>query len=125
MKVTAQARRSGGWWAIEVPEAPGAFTQTRRLDQVEEAAIAAVADLLEIDAATVEVTVCADLGQPAQEAIAAAVSASATATAAQTEASRAMRAAVATLRNDAHLTTRDAATLLGVTHQRVAQLDHQ
>ena len=31
----AIARRVGGWWAIEVPEVPGAFTQTRRLDQVD------------------------------------------------------------------------------------------
>ena len=34
-KVTAIAQRSEGWWAIEVPEIPGLFTQTRRLDQVD------------------------------------------------------------------------------------------
>ena len=32
--VTAIARRYDGWWAIEVPEIPGLFTQVRRLDQV-------------------------------------------------------------------------------------------
>ena len=37
MKVTAQATRSGKWWAVEVPEIPGLFTQARRLDQVVEA----------------------------------------------------------------------------------------
>ena len=31
--VTANAVRSGNWWAIEVPEIPGLFTQARRLDQ--------------------------------------------------------------------------------------------
>ncbi|GAB19367.1 hypothetical protein GOEFS_082_00010 [Gordonia effusa NBRC 100432] len=34
MKVTAQAVRSGDWWAIQVPELPGLFTQARRLDQI-------------------------------------------------------------------------------------------
>ncbi|MFD3506764.1 hypothetical protein [Nocardia sp. NPDC058666] len=34
MDVTAHASRSGGWWAISVPEVPGLFTQVRRLDQV-------------------------------------------------------------------------------------------
>ncbi|WEV71970.1 XRE family transcriptional regulator [Bifidobacterium sp. ESL0790] len=34
-EVTAIATRSGSWWAIEVPERPGLFTQVRRLDQVE------------------------------------------------------------------------------------------
>ena len=32
--VTAIARRCDGWWAIEVPEIPGLFTQVRRLDQI-------------------------------------------------------------------------------------------
>ena len=36
MKVTAKARRSGDWWAIEVPEIPCLFTQAKRLDQVVE-----------------------------------------------------------------------------------------
>ena len=34
MKLTAKVERSGKWWAIEVPELPGLFTQARRLDQV-------------------------------------------------------------------------------------------
>ena len=36
MNVTAIAQRSGDWWAIEVPEIPGLFTQTRRLDQTDD-----------------------------------------------------------------------------------------
>lgn len=31
----AHAVRSGNWWAIDVPDVPGAFTQVRRLDQAE------------------------------------------------------------------------------------------
>ncbi|PLS30924.1 transcriptional regulator [Bifidobacterium margollesii] len=33
---TAVCTRSGGWWAVEVPEIPGLFTQARHLDQVED-----------------------------------------------------------------------------------------
>lgn len=35
MKLTAIAERSGGWWAVEVPEVAGLFTQAKRLDQVD------------------------------------------------------------------------------------------
>lgn len=35
MKVTAEVVRTGAWWAIEVPEVPGLFTQVKCLDQVE------------------------------------------------------------------------------------------
>ena len=31
----AVATRSGGWWALEVPDHPGVFTQARRLDQAQ------------------------------------------------------------------------------------------
>lgn len=34
MKLTANATRSDGWWAVDVPEIEGLFTQARRLDQV-------------------------------------------------------------------------------------------
>src|SRR3982074_2493276 len=32
---TARCRRSQGWWAIGVPEVPGALSQARRLGEVE------------------------------------------------------------------------------------------
>lgn len=35
MNVTAAAERSDGRWSVEVPEIPGLFTQTRRLDQID------------------------------------------------------------------------------------------
>ena len=34
MDVTARVRRRDGWWAVEVPEIPGLFTQAKRLDQI-------------------------------------------------------------------------------------------
>ena len=33
--VTAIAERSDGWWAVDVPEIPGLFTQARHLDQID------------------------------------------------------------------------------------------
>jgi len=44
-RLTAEATRSGGQWAIEVPEIPGLFTQAKRLDQVELTARQAASDL--------------------------------------------------------------------------------
>ncbi|WP_212741332.1 hypothetical protein [Bifidobacterium moukalabense] len=35
INVTAIAERCDGWWAVEVPEIPGLFTQARRLDQID------------------------------------------------------------------------------------------
>ncbi len=32
---TVEARRSGGWWALSVPELPGVHSQVRRLEQAE------------------------------------------------------------------------------------------
>lgn len=34
MKLTANAFRSGRWWAVEVPEIPGLVTQARTLAEV-------------------------------------------------------------------------------------------
>ena len=125
MKVTATARRTGSWWAIEVPEVPGAFTQAKRLDQVPEAAASAIADLLEIDKSEVEVEVEPVLARPMLDAIETASDLSQAASEAQEAAWLAMRIAVTALRREAGLTTRDAATLLGVSHQRVAQIEQE
>ncbi len=57
MEVTAEVSRSGAWWAVEVPEVPGAFTQAERLDQVEAAVVDAVRTRRECDDLAVTVTV--------------------------------------------------------------------
>ena len=33
---TAIAKRSDGWWAVDVPEISGLFTQARRLNQIDD-----------------------------------------------------------------------------------------
>jgi hypothetical protein len=57
MQVTAKATRSGSWWAVEVPEVDGAFTQARRLDQIPTMVADAVHLLTGIPAEGVEVSI--------------------------------------------------------------------
>lgn len=121
MKVTARAQRSGGWWAVDVPEVPGVFTQVRRLDQVADQVAAAVATMLEdITAADVEVSLDAKTAFAQQ--VEQALLASEEAARAQARASGLMRQVVHGLRTEEALSVRDVATLLGVSHQRVSQL---
>lgn len=65
MNVTATVRRSGDWWAIEVPEVAGVFTQAKRLEQVPamaaDAVAVAVAVMLDIDPDQVNVTMDIDV----------------------------------------------------------------
>jgi len=122
MKVTARATRSGAWWAVEVPAVRGAFTQAKRLDQVPSMVAEVVALLRDVDVDDVEVTVLPILGGDADELVSDAREAARAAAEMQASASSKMRQAVRRLREDEHLTTREAAALLGVSHQRVAQL---
>lgn len=55
--LTARCARSEGWWAVEVPEVPGLFTQARRLDQVPEAVVDAASLLTGWSRAELEGTV--------------------------------------------------------------------
>lgn len=123
MQVTAKATRSGQWWAVEVPEVAGAFTQARRLDQVSAMAADAVHLLTGVPVDEVEVQLGeVDLGDPqvlaeareARERVA-------TAARSQQEAARASRRAVARLRQRG-LSVRDVGVILGLSPQRVSQL---
>ncbi|WP_460702898.1 helix-turn-helix domain-containing protein [Myceligenerans halotolerans] len=120
--MTATAHRSGDWWAIEVPEVRGVHTQVKRLDQAAAMAADAVALMLETDPADIDVTVNPVLNEEAAAVVARALQAAQAARQAQEDASAAMRLAVTRLREAEHLTARDVASLLGVSHQRVSQL---
>ncbi|MDP8929838.1 MAG: type II toxin-antitoxin system HicB family antitoxin [Actinomycetota bacterium] len=58
---TAVCTRSDGWWAIEVPEVRGDFSQARRLEQASEMAREAIALLLEVPEDSFDVTVVPQL----------------------------------------------------------------
>ena len=55
MRVTAKVTRSGEWFAVEVPEVPGVFTQVSRLELVPEMVRNAVAVMTDGDEDSIEV----------------------------------------------------------------------
>ena len=99
----ARCTREGKWWVIHVPEIDHS-TQARRLDQVPET----VADLVSLftDLDPAEVTVHVTVAWPEARAAAAAD----------------LRLALAADLTREGLSVRDVARVLGVSHQRVAQL---
>ena len=116
--VTAIARRCDGWWAIEVPEIPGLFTQVRRLDQVA-AMVKDAAATLNVKVNGVKVT--PKLSEQDELMLQHMLDAKSAAIKTQEEASMLMRETVRLLRNQG-LTVRDVAELTGVTPQRISSL---
>lgn len=117
--------RTGDWWEIEVTSGLPAnvlgVSQARRLAQVPEVARQLIADLLEVDAQQVDVTVHVELVPELQQLIEQYEEATVMEDAARTKAAHARSRSAAALL-DARLTMRDAAILLGISHQRVKQL---
>lgn len=120
INVTAVCTRSDGWWAIEVPQIPGMFTQARRLDQVE-AQVRDAADMLDVQVGTI--TIDPQLDETTQHMVDDLFAKRDAARKAQDEASKLARTTVATLRNKG-LTVRDVATVTGVSPQRVSTLQN-
>jgi predicted RNase H-like HicB family nuclease len=118
--------RSGRWWAIEVPELPGVRSQARRLDQVDAMAREAIALKLSVSEDSFELAIQTDLASlgALEASIEAALEARKAAALAQDAASAAMRRAVAEIRSSGY-TSRDAGMLLGVSNQRISQIETQ
>lgn len=114
------ARRSGDWWAIEVPDLPGVFSQAKRLDKADEAAREAIAVMLDIETDDVEVDIQPVLPKDAAHALKAAEAAEEVAEQARQAAQRAMKDAAVALTKS--MSQRDAGRILGVSFQRVSQL---
>ncbi|MGB2947906.1 MAG: hypothetical protein WBB62_06095 [Rhodococcus sp. (in: high G+C Gram-positive bacteria)] len=121
MKVTAKVQRSGQWWAVQVPEVDGAFTQARKLDEVADMVRDAVSLLEDVPVRDIDVDVQFDLGDDLGARIAHARQAVTEAALAQESAARLSRDVVAALREDG-LTVADVGTVLGISAQRVSQL---
>jgi predicted RNase H-like HicB family nuclease len=121
MRYTARARRSGGWWAIDVPELPGVYSQARRLDRVESMARDAIALFLDVDPATLEIRVETNLPSDLRRDVDAVGRLRVEADRLQAESSGAMRHLTHELLGRG-LSVRDAAVILGISHQRVSQL---
>jgi len=119
---TATAERSGKWWAVEVPDVPGAFTQGRNLKEAAEMAREAVALLLDVSEDEIEI----DLQPKLPETTTTALEDFQARRVAREEAEEAERSAQETaaraLLTEAGLSVRDAGVVLGISYQRVAQL---
>ena len=116
--VTARCERSDGWWAVEVPELPGLFTQARRLDQVA-GMVRDAARMLDVKVGEVNVEPVMD--EATARLLSELFDAKGEAKAAQERASKIMRETVSMLRSDG-LTVRDVAAVTGVSLQRVSAL---
>ena len=121
----ARAVRSGDWWAIEVPELAGVFSQARRLDQVETMARDAIALTLDVAPDSFDVTVEPVLPTALQQVVDAVRASREEAELAATIATLRAKMAVLLLHDEEHLPLRDIGRVLGVSHQRAHQLlDH-
>lgn len=122
MNVTVTVRRSGDWWAIEVLEVVGVFTQAKRLDQVAAMAADAVAVMLDIDPDQVNVTMHIDVPDAIASELAQLAALDALLDEKQAQAHTLRRAVVAQLRDSEGLTVRDVARLVNLSPQRISQL---
>jgi predicted RNase H-like HicB family nuclease len=115
-------RTPDGWWYIEVPEVEGARTQAKRLDQVDEMARDVLAILLDVDPESFGLELApVAIHEDGVELLNAARSARLAAAEADEAARVAVKRAVVGMSTMGY-TMRDIGSLLGVTHQRVAQL---
>ena len=121
MTYTARARRSGAWWAIDVPDLPGVYSQARRLDRVDSMARNAIALFLDVDPASLDIRVEMNLPSDLRRDVDAVGRLRAEADRLQVESSGAMRRLTHELLGRG-LSVRDAAAILGISHQRVSQL---
>ena len=116
--VTARAQRCNGWWAIEVPVIPGLFTQTRRLDQIQDMVKDAASILgMEVEHVSVEPILSEEDARLVQEML----EAKSEASQAQQRASQLSGKTARLLKNQG-LTVRDIASIMGVTPQRVSAI---
>jgi predicted RNase H-like HicB family nuclease len=116
----ATVERDDRWWLVKSPDVPGALAQVKRLRQAPEAIREVISLILDVPVEQVEVTIGLELGDVALD-VREAMELRQQAEELQARASRRMREAASTLAG-LGMTIRDIGTLLGVTHQRVAQL---
>jgi hypothetical protein len=123
-RYTVRARRSGGWWALDAEGIRGVHTQVRRIDQAEDMARDAIAGVLDVAPGSFEVTVGPEMPDAVRAIVDQATTARSQAAQAQDTAAQLTREAARRLVGEG-LTVRDAGALLGVSHQRIAQLMRQ
>lgn len=119
---TARCERSGDWWAISVPELRGVHTLARRLEKADITVRDAIALFLHVPRDSFDIKIEPVLSRDLQNKVGRARKARDDAEALQHEAALASADVAADLVRNAHLTVRDAGRVLGLSHQRIAQL---
>lgn len=118
MDVTARVQRSGDYWAVEVPEVPGVFTQAKRLDQVEEMVVDAVKTMTGEDAHVL----CIEMEPELNALLLQLEELRRLAREAEGHLAAANRSMAVHLVKDYELPLRDVGKIMGISHQRVDQL---
>lgn len=118
---TAKATRTGTWWAIEVPEVEGVFTQARRLEQVEDVTREAIALMLDVAEDSFDVALSVDLPMSWAVWLEELRAAQEVQALVEARTSALLRVVAAQLR-DAGLPVRDVGTIMGRSAQRISQL---
>ena len=121
-RYSVRARRVGDWWALDVLDIPGIHTQVRRLEQAEAMVRDAIAGVTDTPAGSFELVLDPEVLPNARVLLDEATAARSQAATAQDAAARLTRDAARLLVEGEGLTMRDAGVLLGVSHQRIAQL---
>ncbi len=121
--VVRYERDEDGWWIVRVPSVQGCLTQGRSIAQGRRR-IREALSLFIGDEGALRATLIDDvrLPAPARRAVGQVEECRAEMDRAQERARRAARMAVARLTRDAGLSVRDAAEVLGLSHQRVQQI---
>lgn len=119
---TVTAKRAGKWWALEVPDVPGVFSQVRRLDQAEAMARDALATMLDVAPESFVVEVEPVLDDAARELLDALARAKEQLARVQRGVALAAQRAAVVLTRDDGLSMRDAGEVMNLSHQRVAQI---
>lgn len=119
---TSTATREGRWWVVQCDQEPGAISQVARLDQAADHQREAIAFVADLDEADIEVEIVVALDEDVTDAIARARETREEAEHLAQLASESFREVARTMVEDAQLSLRDVGTVLGISHQRVAQL---
>ncbi|MCP3820095.1 type II toxin-antitoxin system HicB family antitoxin [Streptomyces sp. A3M-1-3] len=114
------ARRTGDWWALEVPDLPGVFSQAKRLEQADEAARESIAVMLDVEPDAVSVSVEPVLTEEERAVLREAAEVRKARAEVEERERRVMQHAASTLTRN--LSQRDAGRILGLSFQRVSQL---
>lgn len=119
---TARCQRAEDWWAISVPELRGVQTQARRLDKVEATVRDAIALFLDVPQDSFDIRIEPVLPRDLQNKVGRVRKVREKVEVLQRQAATDSAEVAADLVRRAHLTVRDAGRVLGLSHQRVAQL---